>query len=166
MKARLTLISLLFLLLVLTACTSSGSGSDSENENQLSIDAKDIKGKRVRLADDQPSLVYFMSASCPTCKDGEIMLNDVSRLYPEVQIITVDLDPYMDTVEGLAKFQKKFGGDWSHILDNEDRTITHEFGVKQLEETVLVDQNYKEVFRAVNPSLIEVQEALAKILVE
>jgi cytochrome oxidase Cu insertion factor (SCO1/SenC/PrrC family) len=162
MKVRRTLISLLILLFVLTACSSK----DGYSENQLSIDAKDIDGKRVQLSEDQPSLVYFMSASCPTCKDGEIMLNEVTRLYPNVQVITVDLDPYMDTVKGLAEFQENFGGNWSHILDDKDRTITREFSVKQLEETVLVDQNQVEVFRAVNPSLKEVQEALAGIGLE
>ncbi len=156
LKVRLILI----LTLILTACSSNDS------EYQLKVDAKDINGNVVQLSQDQPSLVYFISASCPTCKEGEIMLNEVSRLYPEVQIITVDLDPYMDTVEGLAEFQKKFGGNWPHILDDKDRTITREFGVKQLEETVLVDQNHEEVFRAVNPTLKEVQEALAKIGVE
>lgn len=162
MKVRFTLIPLLILLFVLTACSTNDSGS----ENQLSIDAKDINGKRIQLSEELPSLVYFMSASCPTCYEGEVMLNEVKRLYPDVQVITVDIDPYMDTVEGLAEFQKKYGGDWSHILDDKDRTITHEFGVKELQETVLVNQSHEEVFRAVNPSLKEVQDALAKIGVE
>ncbi|MFZ3579081.1 TlpA family protein disulfide reductase [Virgibacillus sp. DJP39] len=162
MKARITLITLLILLLVLTACSST----TSDSENQLSIDAKDINRNRVQLSDDQPSLVYFMSASCPTCYEGEMMLNEVTRLHPDVQVITVDLDPYMDTVEGLAEFQKKYGGNWPHILDDKDRTITSEFSVKELQETVLLDQNQIEVFRAVNPSLKEVQEALAEIGVE
>lgn len=142
------------------------SGCSSSNEEDAlpaySFNAKDIQGNSISLESESPTLMYFMASWCPTCIGGEKVLKEVQELYPNVQLITIDVDPTTDTVKSLTEFQKAYGGDWAHVLD-EGQKIAKGYSVKQLEEMVLVDKNQQEVYRAINPSLDDLKEALANI---
>jgi cytochrome oxidase Cu insertion factor (SCO1/SenC/PrrC family) len=166
MRKHFIFLALVSLLLILAACSSNEENTEESNkieENQIILNAKDINGNQVTLSDQNPTLIYFMAAWCPTCIGGEQVLKKVNEAYPNVQLITLDLDPSTDTKEDLAVFQQRFGGNWSHVLDDNKRTITSLFKVNQLEVMVLIDQNKQEVFRAVNPSFKKLQEELAEI---
>jgi cytochrome oxidase Cu insertion factor (SCO1/SenC/PrrC family) len=163
-KYFILLISFISLFLLAACSSNEESGEDTKKEgNQITLNAEDINGNNITLSDQNPTIIYFMAAWCPTCIGGEQVLKKVNQAYPNVQLITLDLDPSTDTKEDLAAFQQQFGGNWAHVLDDEDRTITNLFKVNQLEVMVLVDQNKEEVFRAVNPSFEQLKEELAKI---
>jgi cytochrome oxidase Cu insertion factor (SCO1/SenC/PrrC family) len=153
------------ILILLAGCSSKADrGEETKKEgNQINLNAEDINGNNITLSDQNPTIIYFMAAWCPTCIGGEQVLKQVKEAYPNVQLITLDLDPSTDTKEDLAAFQQQFGGNWAHVLDDKERTITNLFKVNQLEVMVLIDQNKEEVFRAVNPSFKQLQEELAKI---
>lgn len=90
----------------------------------------------------------------------------IHQLNPnDVQLITVSLDPKTDTKESLAKFKQNYGGDWPHVLQNGVK-IAQRYGVKQLEEVVLVNSENEVVYRSVRPSFDELKKALAELGVE
>jgi cytochrome oxidase Cu insertion factor (SCO1/SenC/PrrC family) len=159
MKFRLVMIVALSFVFVLSGCSSS---NEKDGEPAFSFNAKDIQGNSISLKNESPTLMYFMASWCPTCIGGEKVLKEVQELYPKVQLITIDVDPTTDTVESLSEFQKKYGGNWPHVLDDGQK-ITKGYSVKQLEEMIVVDKNQEVVFRATNPSLDELKEVLTTI---
>ncbi|EYR55908.1 TlpA family protein disulfide reductase, partial [Staphylococcus aureus] len=97
---------------------------------------------------------------------NEEIFKEMHQLNPnDVQLITVSLDPNTDTKESLAKFKQDYGGDWPHVLKN-GKEIADTYGVKQLEEIVLVNSENEVFYRSVRPSFDDLKEALTQIGVE
>ncbi|TFB21492.1 TlpA family protein disulfide reductase [Filobacillus milosensis] len=141
----------------MTACGSN----TNDKTSKYGFEKTDIQGETIGLSEEKPTLIYFMAAWCPTCVGGEKVFAELHKQYGDkVQLITVDIDPSVDTKEQLKKFQQKYGGNWPHVID-ENQEMAKKFQVKQLEEVSLINLKGEQVFRGVNPSLEELQEALA-----
>lgn len=159
MNTRMGLIVALIFIIVLSGCSTA---NQKYEDPPFSFNAKDVQGNSVSLKNDAPTIMYFMASWCPTCIGGERVLKEVNELYPKVQLVTIDVDPVTDTVESLTEFQKMYGGNWSHVLD-EGQKITKGYSVNRLEEMIVVDKDQEVVFRGTNPSLDELKEALSSI---
>ncbi|CAA4478691.1 AhpC/TSA family protein [Staphylococcus aureus] len=160
MKKHISFTAIMTVLLIgLTAC---GAESDTANESKV----QDIQGNPVSLPNEKPTLIYFMATWCPSCIYNEEIFKEMHQLNPnDVQLITVSLDPNTDTKESLAKFKQDYGGDWPHVLKN-GKEIADTYGVKQLEEIVLVNSENEVFYRSVRPSFDDLKEALTQIGVE
>jgi thiol-disulfide isomerase/thioredoxin len=158
-KIRLAIIAALIFVIALSGCSTT---NQKDGVPAFSFNAKDIQGNSISLKNDAPTIMFFMASWCPTCIAGEKVLYEIQELYPKVQLITIDVDPVTDTVESLTEFQKEYGGNWPHILD-EGQKIAKGYSIKQLEEVIVVDENQEVVFRATNPSLDELKEVLTTI---
>lgn len=159
MKYRLVIMIAFSIVFILSGCSSA---KEKGGEPAFTFNANDIQGNSISLKDESPTLMYFMASWCATCIGGENVLKEVQELYPKVQLITIDVDPTTDTVESLTEFQKAYGGNWPHVLD-EGQKISKGYSIKQLEEMIVVDENQEIVFRATNPSLDELKEVFTNI---
>lgn len=159
MKKRLIFSAMLIVLLIgSTAC-----GTKSNTKSAFNFQVHDIQGKSVLLSHKKPTLIYFMAAWCPSCVHGEKVFNKMHQQYKgHVQLMTVDVAANTDTKKSLAKFQKSYGGNWPHVLKNGVK-IAKTYGVKQLEEVVLLNSNHKKVYEAVHPSVNDLTKQLADI---
>lgn len=76
--------------------------------------------------------------------------------------MTVDVDPKNDTKQDLSLFKQQYGGNWTHVID-ENYKLANKYKVKQLEEVFLINSNQKIVLHAIDPSFKQLQEALKQI---
>lgn len=167
------------LLMVISACQSNPDSTtkktessysfealNPENESDFSFKTIDIHGNTVQSVSNKPTAIFFLASWCPTCIPGEKILAELQKKVGEdVQLITVDIDPDTDTVEDLANFQKKHGGEWPHILD-ETREMTKFFGITYLEEVIILNEKGEITFRDFNPPLKKLEEKIAEAKLE
>ncbi|MFD1036937.1 TlpA family protein disulfide reductase [Virgibacillus byunsanensis] len=160
-------LSLFLLIVFLSACNSNSPETPEKTETiAQEFNVKSINGQTINLSEKKPTLIYFMATWCPTCVGLEKVFAQIHEQYGDkVQLLTVDVDPSIDTKEQLAQFQKKYGGNWPHVLD-ENQEITKQFQVKQLEEVALINKKGEQVFQDVNPSFEKLKSALSDIGVQ
>lgn len=100
---------------------------------------KDIAGQTVTLAPGKPTILYFAAAYCSTCAYGDTQLRPVYQRYgSSVQLITVDVDPQVDTLAMVQAFAKEYGGPWPEVLDVGER-LTELYHVTALDTSYLIN---------------------------
>jgi thiol-disulfide isomerase/thioredoxin len=138
-------------LIFLTACGATKGGKDL------------TKSGDSQQSTQKPTLIYFMASWCPSCVSEEKVFKKIHATYGDnINLMTVDVDPKNDTKTDLEAFQKQYGGNWTHKID-EDYQLAKKYQIKQLEEVFLVNANQKVVYHAVDPFFQDLQNELSQI---
>lgn len=130
---------------------------NTSNRSEVQFKTKDIQGQAVQIDPNKTAVLFFMAAWCSSCYELESDLKEVAK-NPDVQVITIDVDPQQDTKEDLVKVQQTYGGPWPHLLDS-GSDLLKKFQVNSL-DTIIIVKNGKIVYRSIKPSLKTMQEVI------
>lgn len=130
--AILLILSILLSYLVFTSYVKKSSvkapdfvfTDTDENKHNLS----DFFGKVI--------LLDFMATWCDPCIKMIENIKEVNERYPELIIISIDIDP-TESIEEIKKFKDKYGANWLFVLDKEE--INKKYGVVGIPKTIIIN---------------------------
>lgn len=159
MKQKWLLLVVLGLAIIGLVAVFSGRNQLTEVQmpDGVKFSANDSKGQPVQLDRSKTTVLFFMAAWCTSCYEVESNLKQLQNDH-KVQLITIDVDAQSDREQDLAAFQKKYGGDWAHILDK-DSKLMQQFKIDSL-DTVIIIKDGKIVHRSIRPSIKTMQEVI------
>jgi hypothetical protein len=72
-----------------------------------------LAGGTVRIPDGHPTVLYFMSAQCASCAQGEQQLAAFARqLPPGAELLSLDVTPRYDSVSAVEAMGRAVGATW------------------------------------------------------
>lgn len=102
----------------------------------------DVRGETFSLSDFKGKVVVldFMATWCSACKEEVSHLRDLSEEYSaQVTIITISVDPTLDTTERLQKFVGDHAITWYVARDTAN--VNRDYGISVIPALVIIDQN-------------------------
>lgn len=104
------------------------------------LDAVDLKGRPVRLADfrGRTVLLNFWATWCPPCRAEMPTLQTVPELLGEDRVVVLALN-YMEAGRTARRFVESSGLRLTALLDTSGQ-ITKDWGVRAFPTTVLIDR--------------------------
>ena len=131
----LTVMIILFLISSYLAITYYVKKSPTEAPSFIFTD---IDGNKYNLSDffGEVIILDFMATWCDPCAKMMENLKEINEKYPELTIISIDIDP-TENIEELVKFKDEYGADWIFVLDEEG--INKKYGVFGIPKTVIIN---------------------------
>ncbi len=105
----------------------------------------DIEGDKYNLSDFSGNVIIldFMATWCNPCADMMENLVEIKNKYPDLVIISIDVDP-TESIEKLMEFREKFRAEWIFTID--DGEISKKYGVVGIPKTIVIDASGRMVF--------------------
>lgn len=118
----------------------------------------DIDGKSVTVDPNKKTILHFMiSTGCTSCAETEVNLVKFANK-PELDLVSIAMDPANDTKETIREFTKFTKSEWPHVIDT-DQSLIKKFKVTSIDTVFVVYQN-KIIFSGVKPSPSELEKVL------
>lgn len=134
---------------------ASGKIGTSVGDQVPTVSFTDLDGNQVAVPGDRPTLLYFMASWCASCAYEEDQIVSLQERYGDrLRIVSVDVDAMNDSPEMLRSFQKRYGGDWPHVLDKE-LVSTKKLGVRMLDTTLITNAEGLIVYKDERPTTSE-----------
>lgn len=150
---------------IINADTSSSSSSSSLSRAP-DFNLKTIDGRQISLESfsGKPAILWFMAAWCPTCVNQAEAIKQVKSDYGDkIDVLAVDLwvpqniggqnTPGLnaETESDLEDFLTRHGStEWNAALDTDTMTIN--YGITQVDSTVVIDGEGNIVLKYLGPS--------------
>jgi hypothetical protein len=111
-----------------------------------------IGGQSLAFPDrSKPTLLYFMSASCSSCWQGD---HQLAQIYPQLrgraEVVSLDVTPQVDTPSQLAQMARATGAVWPQAFATS--SILARYGINDLDTVVIVSPNGKVAYDGAMPS--------------
>jgi len=105
------------------------------------IDASNLINvkSKTKVALKKNTAFVFISPECPLCRNYMLVLNDLCKKYPQVNIIGI-VPGKSYTLEDIKQFAENYNAGFDIYLDK-DKTFTKILNAKVTPETVVIDQN-------------------------
>lgn len=111
----------------------------------------DVGGRTVVFPNRRPALLYFMSASCSSCWQGN---SQIARIYPklrrEAQIVSLDVTPQVDSALQVKRMARLTGAGWPQAFATP--SILNRFGISYLDTAVVLSPAGKVIYDGQVPS--------------
>ena len=145
-------VSSALLALLLGSCGTSGGGcrgwfpgdrflgNPSPNFTLPNLDGQ--LTELAKVAQEKPTLIVFWATWCPTCNEEIPILNKWVDLYPQVQILAVDVQESAERVRAFAK-KKKIR--YTVLLDEEGE-VSERYGLVGIPASVLLAKGGKIIY--------------------
>lgn len=117
-----------------------------------------VNGQTIAVNPNKKTVLHFMMSSCSDCIGTEETLTKFART-PDVQIISVDVDPQNDNLTTIQAFKKATGATWDYVL-LKNPALINEFHVTEL-DTVVVLYHNKVIYDGIAPSASTLKQVLA-----
>lgn len=147
-----------------------GAGDQATKEGLKASDfaLTDIDGRTFSLTDFQgsPVIIEIMATWCGTCISETDDLRKALSAYPELFIISVDIDP-IETKEEIDRFRRayskpEFDNRWLFAKDTDQ--VSAKYGAPFTGTTILIDPEGKIVYRdSWSTDFEEIQKAMVKL---
>ena len=96
-----------------------------------------LEGSRITVPDGHPVVLYFMSAQCASCAQGEQQLSAfVHQLPAGVQIVSLDVTPTYDPASAVLAMAQEVGAAWPQAYATVP--IMEAYDVTQLDQVAVV----------------------------
>ena len=105
-------------------------------------------------------IVNIWASWCVPCRAEHSSLMRLSRK-ESVKLIGVN---YKDNLRSAKKFINEFGNPFSHIIIDDDGTLSVEFGAYGVPETFIIDKNKKIIVKFIGPINKEIVEEIKLII--
>jgi hypothetical protein len=110
-----------------------------------------LEGSSIQVPDGRPVVLYFMSAQCASCAQGEQQLSAVVRLMPPgVQIVSLDVTPSYDPASAVLAMARNVGATWPQAYATVP--IMEAYNVTQLDQLAVVNGAGRIVYDGPLPS--------------
>jgi thiol-disulfide isomerase/thioredoxin len=110
-----------------------------------------LEGSSVQVPDGHPVVLYFMSAQCASCAQGEQQLSAfVRRLPPGVQVLSLDVTPSYDPASAVLAMARDVGATWPQAYATVP--IMEAYNVTQLDQLAVVNGAGRIVYDGPLPS--------------
>jgi len=110
-----------------------------------------LAGKRVALPQGKPLVLYFMSAQCGSCVQGEQQLAQLQGQMPsDVHIISLDVSPGYDTPQMVMAIARSVGAGWPQMFAT--NAVLNAYHVTQLDQVVVMAASGRVVYNGGLPS--------------
>ena len=105
----------------------------------------DINGRRFSLSGFRGKIVLidFFATWCRPCREEIPHLKTISNLYPNetLVIISVDIDPILDTEQNVRKWVQEYGLTWIVVPPSTDSAgVANKYEIVALPTLIFVDQ--------------------------
>ena len=123
----------------------SGSGDRLLGNQAPNFKLSNLSGEKVelsRLVAQKPTLLVFWATWCPTCVEEIPTLNDWVRKYPQMQILSINVEESRDRVKN---FSEKRQIQYPVLLDSESQ-VAEQYGLVGIPATVLVSKGGRIVY--------------------
>lgn len=118
----------------------------------------DIDGNVVKVDPNKKTILHFIvTTGCTSCAASEAKLTKFAN-NPNVNLVSIAIDPQNDTKETTKEFMKIAKANWPYTIDK-DQLLIRKFNVTSIDTVVIVYQN-KIIFSGVNPSPAELEKLL------
>jgi len=139
-RSRLTSFLLLVTMLIILGVSPSYGQSAAPD-----FTLTDINGRRFSLSDFRGRIVLidFFATWCRPCREEIPHLKTLSNVYPNntLVIISIDIDPVLDTELAVRKLVQEYGLTWIVIPPSMDSAgVANRYQVMELPTLILVDQ--------------------------
>ena len=125
--------------------------------------AHTLTGGTVEVPGTQPSVLFFFSVECGTCGPGAQALAAALSTTPQpVNFVAVDISPY-ETDDDIARFLTANKATSLAYATDHDARLIGAYQVTRLSTAVVLDDSGTVVFRGVDPTAEQIQNALAKV---
>lgn len=143
--------------------TTVQAAVNSTNTNPLTSEPltslTDYLGQPVQIDPNKTTVLHFLvSSGCTSCGQSQVDLAPVLKEKPNVDFISIDIDPINDNKDSIKAFADATGVSGPYVLD-QNETLLKQFHVTQL-DTILVLKGGKVVYKEVAPS----KEAVLKVI--
>lgn len=103
------------------------------------------------IPDGGPTVLYFMSAQCGSCIQGEQQLAQIQGQLPKsAQLISLDVTPQYDTPQMLASIAQSVGAHWPQAFVNP--TLLQAYHVIALDQVTVIAASGHVVYNGALPS--------------
>jgi cytochrome oxidase Cu insertion factor (SCO1/SenC/PrrC family) len=110
-----------------------------------------VTGEPVTFPDGRPTLLYFMSASCSSCWQGNSQIAQIySALRTRAQVVSLDVTPQVDTVSQVQEMAQQTGATWPQAFATS--AILNRYHVDYLDTVVVLSPTGKVVYDGGIPS--------------
>jgi hypothetical protein len=127
------------------------------------LTARTNSGTQVTVPGARPAAVLFFSVECGTCGPTAQALAQTQTQTPPgaANFVAIDIAPAETESEVTGFLTANGAKGFAYAIDT-DTSWARRFNVNHLSTVVVLDTTGKEVFRAVEPSNEQLQDALAK----
>jgi thiol-disulfide isomerase/thioredoxin len=130
----------------------------------------DIDGTPFRLRDHRGKVVLidFMATGCGQCMMSMSDLLEIRSIFgEELVMISISVNPVLDTNERLRSWADAWGADWIHARDTADPPVSQQYEVREIPTLVIIDKRGEIGFRHVGSTpaeklTSEISELLSK----
>lgn len=110
-----------------------------------------LSGSTVSVPNGAPTVVYFMSAICGSCIQGEQQLAQLAPQLPgSVRLLSLDVTPQSDTAQSLAGVAQETGARWPQAFATS--AILQAYRVTQLDQVAVVTASGRVLYNGPLPS--------------
>lgn len=110
-----------------------------------------LTGSRVTIPDGAPTVLYFMSAQCGSCIQGEHQLAQIQAQLPaSVHLISLDVTPQYDTAKAVTTVAQSVGAHWPQAFATP--VLLQAYHVTELDQVVVISDNGQALFNGGLPS--------------
>lgn len=110
-----------------------------------------MTGQTLTFPQGRPTLLYFMSASCSSCWQGN---SQIAGIYPTLrhmaQVVSLDVTPQVDTVSQVEQMVQSTGATWPQAFATP--SILTRYRIRYLDTTVVLSPTGKVVYDGAIPS--------------
>ncbi len=150
------------------AALGAGGSESEEGKPALDFTLTDIDGKEFSLTDfsGNPVIIEIMATWCGTCISETDDFRKALDSYPELYLISVDVDP-TEEVQEIDRFRRayskpEFDERWLFALDTDQ--VSAKYGAPFTGTTILVDKEGKIAYRdSWSTDFSEIEKAMGKL---
>jgi hypothetical protein len=110
-----------------------------------------VTGQTIVFPDRRPTLLYFMSASCLSCWQGN---SQIAQIYPKLrkdaEVVSLDVTPQVDTVADVEQMMQETGAQWPQAFATP--SILNRYHIEYLDTAVVLSPTGKVVYDGPIPS--------------
>ncbi|MHB1611632.1 MAG: TlpA family protein disulfide reductase [Sulfobacillus sp.] len=131
--------------------TSPSSGAAAPNTEAPVFTLTSITGSPITVPDGHPMVLYFMSAQCGSCIQGEQQLAQLQgHLSSVVHLVSIDVTPQYDTPQALSKIAQTVGAHWPQTFAT--LPLLHAYDVTQLDQVAVIAASGHMIYNGGLPS--------------
>lgn len=83
------------------------------NTKRTALAVTTLAGTTLRIPNGHPTVLYFMSAQCASCAQGEKQLTALAQELPAgAQLVSLDVTPSYDSVSAVEAMGRAVGATW------------------------------------------------------
>ncbi len=110
-----------------------------------------VTGQAVTFPAGRPTLLYFMSASCSSCWQGNSQIAQVYKaLSARAQVVSLDVTPQVDTASQVEQMAQQTGATWPEGFATS--AILNRYHIDYLDTVVVLSPTGKVVYDGGIPS--------------